>query len=140
MRRIFSSFAFLALAVAPLIAVGDSRNTLTWDALNDSGSVRLDSRYKERVGRETTQQELEVKLSGVAPGTPVQVQINGQNVFPMVADSGGQCGALYQQTSPSTDGWRPAENQRIDDGDVVRVFNSSRGIDISAVYRLNREL
>ncbi|TAH39627.1 MAG: hypothetical protein EYC70_02230 [Planctomycetota bacterium] len=127
------------LLVAPVLAGGGSHNTLTWDALNDNGPLKLESKYTERWGRQSTQQELQIRLDGVAPGTPVHAQVNGVELLPMTADNGGSCGSIYNFQSPRADGVRPAANRRIDKGDVIRVYNLDANIDVSAVYRVNGE-
>lgn len=136
---LISLAAAAALVAAPAIAGGNSHNTLTWDALNDTGTTKLESRYTERMGRQTVEQDFEVRVDGAAAGVTLTVQVNGRDLFDLVADQQGSCGARYHFRSPAVDKVRPAENRRIDAGDVIRVYNAAAGVDIAAVYQVNGE-
>ncbi|TAH39661.1 MAG: hypothetical protein EYC70_02405 [Planctomycetota bacterium] len=129
---------FAALLATGLLAgtlVSAPRNDADrfWDAFAQQGATDLKSTYKESPENGLLDQSLEIQLEDGAANTMMTATVNGRRVGRFRTNGIGDGGINRDRFGvvPGPDG-RPPKSQRINDGDVLRVFGA--GTDISATY------
>ncbi|MFG0330709.1 MAG: hypothetical protein ACF8PN_12530 [Phycisphaerales bacterium] len=129
----------LLLALVTLISLVAARpavaneDDLFWDAYSIQNGVELDATYKESPENGLIDQTLEVQLEDAPSNVTVFISINGRVIGSMTTDVTGRGEFRMDRlgVTPGPDG-RPI-GQRIETGDVIRVFRGATGI--SATFR-----
>lgn len=106
------------VATADSSAAMMNNNDRIWDAINSQGNLTLKGKYKESPENGRIEQELEVELQHLQPGTVVAVSIDGNSVRSMTANSLGVARMHVRRVVPPGPDGRPT-GPRVNDGSVL---------------------
>lgn len=95
-----------------------NNNDRIWDAINSQGNLTLKGKYKESPENGRIEQDLEVELQHLQPGTVVAVSIDGNAVRTMTANSLGVARMHVRRVVPPGPDGRPT-GPRVNDGSIL---------------------
>ncbi len=135
-RRTLLLLGLATLAAAPAFA-RRTHTSLVWEALGSNGQARLDARYKEYPGHRMVEQRVWIDVRGFQPGARLQISLDGRPLLVVDTDAQGRAQVFDVFWSPAVEPpkGRPAPNRRVDEGQVLRVYDPVTGFDVSAVFR-----
>ena len=106
------------VATADSSAAMMNNNDRIWDALTVQGNLTLKGKYKESPENGRVEQQLEVELQHLQPGTVVAVTIDGMTVRNMTANSMGVARLNVRKVVPPGPDGRPT-GPRVNDGSIL---------------------